>query len=319
MILGIDMGHNTGAGASKILNETTENRKIGKELIRILKEKGHTVIDCTNENASNQLQGIITKANAQKLDLFVSIHLNAGGGNGTETYTYPSTSASTKAKAKVINDAIVASCGFRNRGVKEANFYVLKNTNAPAILVEVCFVDSQEDANKLDCIAVAKALFKGITGEEYAQLPADFDAVQYLLNNEDIMKATNVNSKMSAKYHYDTYGKKEGRKYIDDVQYLRDNLDVLKACNNNSTFTAEYHYLTYGINEGRSYKAPVVINYKVKITADVLNVRENPNTTSKIVTTVKNGEVYTIVDEQNGWGKLKSGAGWISLAYTTKC
>lgn len=238
-VYGIDMGHNTGAGASSILNETTENRKIGKELIRMLKEKGHTVIDCTNENAVNQLNGIVNKANAQSLDLFCSIHLNSGGGHGTETYIWNGTWSNKEKNrtiAKRINDAVVASCNFRNRGVKEANFYVLRATNAPAILVEVCFVDSQEDANKLNYVAVAKALFKGITGEEY------------------IDSSANIST-----------------------------------------------------------------SYRVKITADVLNVRKEPTTSSAIVTTVKRNEVYTIVGEQNGWGKLKSGAGWISLAYTTKC
>ena len=33
---------------------------------------------------------------------------------------------------------------------------------------------------------------------------------------------------------------------------------------------------------------------------------------------VRRNEVYTIVGEKNGWGKLKSGAGWISLQYTKK-
>ena len=37
-----------------------------------------------------------------------------------------------------------------------------------------------------------------------------------------------------------------------------------------------------------------------------------------VKTTVRRGEVYTIVDSSNGWGKLKSGAGWISLEYTTR-
>lgn len=62
--------------------------------------------------------------------------------------------------------------------------------------------------------------------------------------------------------------------------------------------------------------------YKVKITAKELNVRKGPGTAYKVSTTVKAGQVYTIVDEaQNGssvWGKLKSGAGWISLNYTKK-
>ena len=58
--------------------------------------------------------------------------------------------------------------------------------------------------------------------------------------------------------------------------------------------------------------------YLVKITASVLNVRKGAGTNYKIVTTVKKDDVYTIVDEVNGWGKLKSGAGWIKLSYTTR-
>lgn len=59
--------------------------------------------------------------------------------------------------------------------------------------------------------------------------------------------------------------------------------------------------------------------YKVKITADILNVRAEANASSKITTTVKKNQVFTIVSEKNGWGKLKSGAGWISLKYAVKC
>lgn len=59
-------------------------------------------------------------------------------------------------------------------------------------------------------------------------------------------------------------------------------------------------------------------SYLVKITANVLNVRCGAGTSYDVVTQVKKGEVYTIVEEKNRWGKLKSGAGWISLAYTEK-
>lgn len=60
-------------------------------------------------------------------------------------------------------------------------------------------------------------------------------------------------------------------------------------------------------------------SYKVKITTDVLNVRAGAGTGFKKVTTVKRGEVYTIVDTTSNWGKLKSGAGWICLDYTARC
>lgn len=58
--------------------------------------------------------------------------------------------------------------------------------------------------------------------------------------------------------------------------------------------------------------------YKVRITANTLNVRAGAGTSYKVTTTVKKGGIYTIVEEKDGWGKLKSGAGWISLKYTEK-
>ena len=60
------------------------------------------------------------------------------------------------------------------------------------------------------------------------------------------------------------------------------------------------------------------LGYLVRVKADVLNVRMGAGTGYKIATTVKKNEVYTIVDEYKGWGKLKSGAGWISLAWTER-
>ena len=62
-----------------------------------------------------------------------------------------------------------------------------------------------------------------------------------------------------------------------------------------------------------------VTPYLVKITATTLNVRGGAGTNYKVLTTVKKNQVYTIVEEKDGWGKLKSGAGWIKLSYTKKC
>ena len=64
--------------------------------------------------------------------------------------------------------------------------------------------------------------------------------------------------------------------------------------------------------------APANNSYKVKVTASALNVRKGPGTNYGVATVIKKNEVYTIVDEKSGWGKLKSGAGWISLKYTQK-
>lgn len=64
-------------------------------------------------------------------------------------------------------------------------------------------------------------------------------------------------------------------------------------------------------------------SYTVKVTASALNIRKGPGTNYGTNGTIKKGEIYTIVQESNGtgaskWGKLKSGAGWISLDYCVK-
>lgn len=61
-----------------------------------------------------------------------------------------------------------------------------------------------------------------------------------------------------------------------------------------------------------------VEGYLVKVTANALNVRKSNSTLSKVVTTIKKNEIFTIVETKGNWGRLKSGAGWISLKYTKK-
>ncbi len=62
---------------------------------------------------------------------------------------------------------------------------------------------------------------------------------------------------------------------------------------------------------------PVVNNTKkVQVTATALNIRAGAGTSYKVTGVIKDKGIYTIVETKNGWGKLKSGAGWISLAYT---
>ena len=62
----------------------------------------------------------------------------------------------------------------------------------------------------------------------------------------------------------------------------------------------------------------VSTNYVVKVTSDTLNVRKGPGVSYGISGELGKGEAYTIVETQNGWGKLKSGVGWINLSYTQK-
>lgn len=64
--------------------------------------------------------------------------------------------------------------------------------------------------------------------------------------------------------------------------------------------------------------------YLVRVTADALNIRKGAGTNYKVTGCITGGGVYTIVDEKKGtgstkgWGKLKSGAGWIALDWVKK-
>ena len=158
-------GHNSHVtGASKYLNELNEDRKVKNEVIRLLKAQGHTVYDCTDDAGTTQnanLSNIVKKCNAHSVDLDISIHLNAGGGNGIETYIYPNSSA--KDEATRICSKVSSALGIKNRGVKNgSNLYVVRSTNSPAVLVECCFVDSKEDAERWDANKCAKAIVEAI-------------------------------------------------------------------------------------------------------------------------------------------------------------
>lgn len=72
------------------------------------------------------------------------------------------------------------------------------------------------------------------------------------------------------------------------------------------------------LGEKKTTNTTSTTGYKVQVTANVLNVRAGAGTGYKVVTTVKKGEVYTIVKTSGKWGKLKSGVGWIHLDYTKK-
>ena len=173
MIIGIDKGHSTWdkspCGAVGLLNESKENRPVGDKVIQKLRALGHIVIDCSCNSASNvdeQLAAIVRKANAQKLDLFLSLHLNAGGGTGAEIYTTNTSGA--KEEAKRLIETYCNRTGFRNRGHKFSELYVLRHTNAPAMLLEMCFVDIESDFkrwNNLGVETIANVIVEGITGQ----------------------------------------------------------------------------------------------------------------------------------------------------------
>lgn len=164
----LDMGHclsrsDMGAiGNNKKEQDCT--REIGYKVKSKLESLGHKVIivSCDSSNSVGEsLAYRVNKANSNGGDLYISIHLNAGGGYGTEVYTY---GAKSFTEAQNILNNIVA-LGYRNRGIKDgSNLYVIKNTKMKSLLIECCFIDTN-DMQKYNAENFANAIVKGITGQ----------------------------------------------------------------------------------------------------------------------------------------------------------
>ena len=180
----VHAGHNPdgkkACGAVGLIKESTENRKVKDEVIRLLKLKGHTVYDCTVENGtgvSDIVNKQVSKMNSySNIDLHVSIHFNSGAndktGNekstGTEVLIY-NTNGTKNDIAKRICSKIEA-LGYKNRGVKiRTNLGVLSKTKAQALLVECCFVDDKDDVTLYNYKTMAKAIAEGILNESIVE------------------------------------------------------------------------------------------------------------------------------------------------------
>lgn len=97
------------------------------------------------------------KANAWDADFYISVHNNAGGGTGMESYRLPGAYASTVKKQSIIHNEVMSylkGFGVRDRGMKTANFHVLRETKMSAVLIECLFVDHPKDAALLKQTAV---------------------------------------------------------------------------------------------------------------------------------------------------------------------
>lgn len=177
----IDIGHggsDPGAGY-KGRKEKDDNLKLGLAVSKEFRRHGILVDETRTTDITLSLEERSNFENKKKYDLFISFHRNAfkpEQANGVETFTYINQTLKAKNLAHKIQKALVG-VGFTDRGVKKANFHVLRETKAPAILIEVGFLDNTKDNqlfdSKFDEIVkgISKAVLDevGIKYEEYSQ------------------------------------------------------------------------------------------------------------------------------------------------------
>ena len=187
----------------------------------------------------------------------------------------------------------------------------------------ICYVDENDraytSANKAnDCQAITVEVSNTMTGGEW---PISAAAWESLIN-----LAVDVCTRYNFRLEYD--GTPNGSLTVHNMfaatacpgPYLQGKLGELAEIVN-ARLDGEQEPVPEVIPETKP-ETPTE-GYLVKVKADVLNIRADAGTNYKITGQIKDHGVYTIVAEKDGagaskWGKLKSGAGWISLDYVER-
>lgn len=107
----------------------------------------HGIRNIVEQN--DDLFGVICNANRWQADIFVSIHFNAFNGHATGTETFVSYTPHSVMAGHAIQQNICAVLELPDRGIKEnMNLLVINSTTMPAVLVEVCFIDNDDDIKR---------------------------------------------------------------------------------------------------------------------------------------------------------------------------
>ncbi|MDH2880989.1 N-acetylmuramoyl-L-alanine amidase (plasmid) [Bacillus cytotoxicus] len=157
----IVQGANYGSRKEHIMDRQVKDAVLAK-----LKALGHTVYDDTDEVGTTQAQNlsnIVAKCNSHDVDLVISFHLNSYNttAHGVEVLYYDQKDLAAKISAQLSKDI-----GWYNRGAKQrTDLYVLRNTKAPAILIELGFIDNDSDMAKWNVDKIANSIVYALTGQ----------------------------------------------------------------------------------------------------------------------------------------------------------
>jgi N-acetylmuramoyl-L-alanine amidase len=181
----IDPGHggrDTGAIGPTGAQEKAINMAIANKLAGVLSELAEVRLTRAEDVAlgpdvSSDLQGRSKLANNWGADVFVSVHCNSAKDrkvNGTETYAYIN-SIKGLVLANAVQKRLISAIGLVNRGIKQANFAVLRETTCPACLIEVAFISNAREEALLISPAfqekAARAIAEGVAGYLGLKLP----------------------------------------------------------------------------------------------------------------------------------------------------
>lgn len=170
IIIAVDDGHGQNTAGKRTpdgYKENEFNHYTKEYLIDELEYNGFKIVDVSPTRDDNSLSDRCNRANKGNADIFISIHFNAYTGewqtkaSGLESYYFPGSVEGEKLCNK-IHSQLIKGTKQNNRGVKTANFYVLKNTSMPAVLCECGFMDNKTEADLMKSTSFRKECSKEI-------------------------------------------------------------------------------------------------------------------------------------------------------------
>lgn len=183
-------GNDSGAIGRGGALEKALNLSIAKACKAALERSGVAVQLSREKDEPDTVAQEVAECNRYAPDLAVDIHNNAGGGDGAEAYHTKSGGAGKKLAENIL--AQLSALGQRNRGAKTrlnssgADYYAfIRQTKAPAVIVECAFVDSDDIAlidTEAERIAVGEAIARGILntlGIKYSERGSSGSSVTY--------------------------------------------------------------------------------------------------------------------------------------------
>ena len=183
-IVYLDAGHGGyDPGASYFgISEKSLTLAIQSRVKAKLEAEGYQVVTTRTSDTYVDLTDRSHAANASESDIFVSIHINASGSSaaqGIETYYYqpyaeypsrinatyhanPTRLSMSDTLANAIQSSLINATGAQNQGVKRQTFAVLRETTAPAVLLELGFLSNPQEAARLNTSAYQETLANAI-------------------------------------------------------------------------------------------------------------------------------------------------------------
>lgn len=340
--IALDAGHGlytAGKQTPTGIKEWTLNDKIRDKVVTYLSPYDVSIINVDNDEGvvDESLTERVNRYLKENVAAFVSIHHNAFKGEftnvtGVEVYVDNNATAQDIELANMIYTRLVKYTGLKGRGVKRADFTVICQNKVPAVLVEGGFMDGTDDYKVITSDkgqdAYARAVAESII--EYCKLVKKSSIATKPATATSTSKFS-VGDIVTISADATYYNGVKVPGWVRNKQWIVEKVEGDKVIINKSTdgenainSPISAKYLTVVKTNVTSTPSNKFEPYMVRIDIPNLNIRKGPSAKNDPTGRYTGKGVFTIVEEKEGygarkgWGKLKSGAGWISLDYATK-